>query len=482
MTMVASPGRSSNQTGSTASAVVSSSNGTSKNHHHPPPPKLQPQQQHPNILFIAMGFLLVANVCCFMLFAVLLDPEPETHPLVARRGPGPPTISGGGSNTTSKSASLDVTTAPADRVVPAQNDPPVTTYLRRAGVEEETSSNSGTSVVGQASAQNNSSSSRTAANSNRSVIPRVLIFTHSLDLLHEDLNFIQDDAHYEELVTLQANVQSIIDLHEQEEQQDGSTTVVRFLTNEQCIESIRTTTAVNSTLADELVGYFEREATGMYKADLCRGIALYETGGLYFDVDLGVRMNIFHVLHAPTEFATIRVHPQSLHPGNFFQAFIASIPQHAVLQRYIELFVEYYRGHLTAELQRRPVGVVLLRMAFDQVEEQQRRDLSLTNTNTNTTNATMATTTHLNQTSEIWQEFHYNYDYQHTLLAHVPPPDWGTRRACKFIVLSAPQLPLTVPFYSRIAGSRMCPKNKETTTTSTDGQPEKPNGIAQTHK
>jgi hypothetical protein len=78
MTMVASPGRSSNKTGTAASAVVSS-NGS--NH---PPPKLQQQQQHPNILFIAIGFLLVANVCCFMLFAVLLDPEPEA-PLVPRR-------------------------------------------------------------------------------------------------------------------------------------------------------------------------------------------------------------------------------------------------------------------------------------------------------------------------------------------------------------------------------------------------------------
>jgi hypothetical protein len=46
-------------------------------------------------------------------------------------------------------------------------------------------------------------------------------------------------------------------------------------------------------------------AAGMYKADLCRATALWETAGFYFDVDLGVRMNLFRVLNPKTTFTIV---------------------------------------------------------------------------------------------------------------------------------------------------------------------------------
>jgi mannosyltransferase OCH1-like enzyme len=464
-------------------APPTNNNGGGQQHHSQSAAQQHQQHKPPSIVFIALGFLLVANVSCFLLFAALLDEEEDpkpSSPLHIQHPPAQrPAHVGTDRGPPVSESSAVVRGSPAHHDQRGTAHDPPTTYLRRAAV-------TGGGVGGEESSNYNNVSS---------IIPRVLIFTHAMDLLHEDLNFLQDDTNYDELVALQENVQSIIELHTTTDNDidnastDSKTTTVRFLTNDECRDGILATTAVNATVANELVGYFETEPTGMYKADLCRGIALYETGGLYFDVDLGVRLDIFATLQKSTEFATIRVHPRSHHPGNFFQAFIASVPCHPVLKRYIELFVEYYRGHLEHELQRRPLGVVLLRMAYDQVErEELQRQSSTASSSTAdlTTTNTTANRTHLNQTSEIWQEFHYNWDYEHTLLAHVPAPNWGVRRACKFIVLSAPTLPLVVPFYSRIAGSRMCPKtttkhnnnNKASATTKRSRRSNPENGTA----
>jgi hypothetical protein len=62
------------------------------------------------------------------------------------------------------------------------------------------------------------------------------------------------------------------------------------------------------------------------------------------------------------------------------------------------------------------------------------------------------------ESSEIWHEFRYN----HTRMPDVPPPTWGTRGACSFVVVTNPNnTNMTVPFYSRIANSRMCPSAEE---------------------
>jgi len=301
---------------------------------------------------------------------------------------------------------------------------------------------------------------------NNMVIPNIITFTHAKNLLNEDLSVSlnnKDDQKKKdilELRVLQANVRHIIRLH------PGAQ--IRFLTDTDCIERVRRVYGTNTSLATELIKYFQKETTGMYKADLCRGVALYETGGLYFDVDLGVRMNVWQALQeqeqqqktgnptqTTTTFATIRVHSQSHHKGALFQAFIAAAPQHPILKRYVELFVDYYQGKLP-QYRGKPLGVVLLKQAYDEEVAKNERFV---------------------QSTQLWHEVLYPTQWQSTLLKHVPPPTWGTRRACKFIVVSHLQqemdestgkwaiVNVTVPFYSRIAGSRMCPLSATTTTT-----------------
>ena len=91
----------------------------------------------------------------------------------------------------------------------------------------------------------------------------------------------------------------------------------------------------------------------MFKADICRGTALYETGGLYFDVDLHVSFNLFDtyydknkkddiddqipVIPYETEFVVPRVHRQSKYRRSFFEAFIGITSQHPTMKQYLDL-------------------------------------------------------------------------------------------------------------------------------------------------
>ena len=199
----------------------------------------------------------------------------------------------------------------------------------------------------------------------------------------------------------------------------------------------------------------------MFKADICRGSALYETGGIYLDVDVGVRYDLWKDLRPTTAFVTAQVHGQSKYPGHFFQAIMGAAPNSPIIYKYLELFHHHYQGIETVD--KGPLGVILLRRAWDRVYNRQ---------------------THTPST-ELYQEVLYDPK----LFPHLhPAPTWGTRRACHFVVVAKanhkahaeftlptttrrtkheqqlqPQEPqeqpqdLCIPLYSRIAGSRMCP-------------------------
>ena len=288
-------------------------------------------------------------------------------------------------------------------------------------------------------------------------IPNIVVFTHYKNLLTANLTaeFAKNDADSHELFVLQQNVRHIVQLH--------PTAQIRFLTDDDCRQSIANVFAAatssdehesqpdnqsaidasNSDKAQQLVDYFDHERAGMYKADLCRGAALWETGGLYFDVDLGVRMNVITALEqsrqaknaSKTTFCTVLVHRRSHRPGAFFQAFIGVTPRNAMMKRYVELFLDYYQGKLP-EYKGEPLGVVLLKRAMDEILVQDPK---------------------VAETIDLWQEVLYTPKMEPVLGKMVPYPTWGTRRACKFIVLTSVKTPFSVPFYSRIAGSRMCP-------------------------
>lgn len=245
----------------------------------------------------------------------------------------------------------------------------------------------------------------------RHVIPNVITFTHSTNLLNTTIKVTGED------VALQRNVRNTVKLH------PGAT--IHFLTDDKCVDAIKRVMGNDSPLVD----FFRSETHGMYKADICRGASLYETGGLYFDVDLQVRMNLFDAISPDTTFVTPLVHRQSKHPGGFFQAFIGVTPQNPIIMRYLELFIKHYQGHVDVQ---GPLGVLLLRKAHDEIMHGEKR--------------------HSDQHVQLWQEILYNKQ----AFPNVPPPSWGTRRACHFVVVANRKRPFVVPLYSRVKGSRMC--------------------------
>jgi mannosyltransferase OCH1-like enzyme len=250
------------------------------------------------------------------------------------------------------------------------------------------------------------------------MIPNVLIFTHSSNLLETEDPKGEDAA-------LKANVENSIALH------PGAD--VHFLTDEDCLESI----ARVMGSASPLLEFFVKEEHGMYKADICRGAALYELGGLYMDVDMQTRMSLWSAVGTETTFVVPIVHRESKHPGSFFQSFIGVTAKNPIMKRYLELFINYYEGKLDLQ---GPLGVLLLRKAHDDV------------IGTPTRPAIQGKEEELDQVPQYFLEVLYDPK----LFPKVPPPNWGTRRACRFVVVANNQEPFVVPFYSRVKGSRMC--------------------------
>jgi hypothetical protein len=236
-------------------------------------------------------------------------------------------------------------------------------------------------------------------------IPNILIFTHYENLLLPSpthSNVVDNNTSYTtsdkysiptqdgELQALRNNIQHTISLH------PGAT--IRFLTDDDCLTSIKnvmpflnlpstsnalprndyvsadSSTSNNDTLIKTLMDFFIEEPIGSFKGDMCRGAALYETGGLYFDVDLGVRMNVFtghgevrmdtehkdisfgrnssssFVLNPMTEFVTVKVPHNFRIQRGFFLAFLGTTARHPILKRYLELFWLHYAHQLPSPM------------------------------------------------------------------------------------------------------------------------------------
>lgn len=259
-------------------------------------------------------------------------------------------------------------------------------------------------------------------------IPRKLVFTHYHPFLDRDPDSWEDD---EERV-LAHNVQHSIEMHPGAE--------VHFLTDQDCVASLKRT-------YPSLIPFFQNETEGMYKADICRGSALYETGGIYLDVDVGIRKDLWGDLLKTTEFVTVFVHHKSNYPKHFFQAIMGAAPQSPIVHKYLELFHGHYTGN--SRVQKGPLGVILLRRAYDAIFDDE---------------------TVASPAAELYQEVLYHPELFPDLY---PAPTWGTRRACHFVVIAKANEDdraevwlqdkgFQIPAYSRIPGSRMCPPGNAT--------------------
>ena len=260
------------------------------------------------------------------------------------------------------------------------------------------------------------------------IIPRNLIFTAKHNILKAPPNLRGG-----RMAVFISNVENTIALH--------PNSTVHFLTDEDCMASIGRVMGTDSILIKQ---FLSGEVEGKYRADMCRGAALYELGGYYFDIDLKVRLNAIELLQPNTTFATVRVPPESVHGRGFFQAFMASTPGNPILKRYLDLFEMHYNGTKVVD---GLLGVVLLRMAHDDVM--------------GTLEEPKPYEDH-HQQVELWFETLYN----RTLFPDVPRPPLKRRPPCQHVVAtSLDEPPRMVPFFSHIEGSTMCippPRRRKT--------------------
>ena len=91
-----------------------------------------------------------------------------------------------------------------------------------------------------------------------------------------------------------------------------------------------------------LLEHFNNEQKGAYKGDICRVAALLDTGGYYFDVDIKVIEPV--LLEDDIAFSSVREELKRKKAFNFFQAFLASAPNHPVLRETTRIMLDYYEG------------------------------------------------------------------------------------------------------------------------------------------
>jgi len=236
-------------------------------------------------------------------------------------------------------------------------------------------------------------------------IPNILIFTYSKNLLEAPTETLD----VSEILHIR-NIQKTISLH--------PTAQIRFLDDAACLRSISNVLGSQSKLLE----YFSREGFGPFKADMCRGAALYETGGLYFDLDIHALMSVWSVLPKDTQFVV----PKSSGGGRFegfFQAFVGSVKSHPIWKLYLLGFEDIYENREHAP---GAPGVIILWHSYLRLPP------------------------NFKEKSMIWQEERFN---QTKFPSIAPPVGFGN---CQYVVYMPSNN--IVLFYSRIFGSRACNK------------------------
>lgn len=132
---------------------------------------------------------------------------------------------------------------------------------------------------------------------------------------------------------------------------------VLFFGDKECQEAIR-------SIDPRLLQSYQREEQGRFKSDICRIAALVIHGGYYFDSDM-VSVEPFLVDKA-TSFVTGR---QWGNDG-FYNSFVASVPQHPVLDQTLDVMLMHYRN-LLAKLKTH-MGPATLKMGYEVLQPKDR--------------------------------------------------------------------------------------------------------------
>ena len=200
----------------------------------------------------------------------------------------------------------------------------------------------------------------------RLLIPSLLLFTYKCDLLARDSCAEgKYTARNEEVMRL--NMWNTIEQHGGEEcasytsntangecpastclscstrrksgQPSSANVTVHFYDDAACAS------VIEKVAPTPLLHRFQAESKGMYRADICRGAALKRGGGFYFDLDLKARMDSRTLISNRSTFVSCvegKEEPTASKPQEFFQAFLAVTPNHAIIDKYLHAMVQWY--------------------------------------------------------------------------------------------------------------------------------------------
>lgn len=158
-------------------------------------------------------------------------------------------------------------------------------------------------------------------------IPDNLIFTFRYNLLNVPFSSL---SRVDQI--LQTNTLHTIHLH------PGAT--VHFLDDDDCRASIE------RVMGPAMIQFYNAEPDGRFKGDVCRGAALYELGGLYFDLDIEPRVQLWNFIRPNTTFVVSKEYMKRPKSRFLFQAFIGSAPKHPIIWEYLQNFKSYYEGRI----------------------------------------------------------------------------------------------------------------------------------------
>lgn len=189
------------------------------------------------------------------------------------------------------------------------------------------------------------------------IVPRIALFNYKTNILRAPSLSPKESI-------MRRNIQRNIDLL-------GFTSTI-FFDDEDCyslLEKIQDASHIKW-----LQYSYEQHEDGRIRSDMCRLAMLHEFGGYYFDNDIYMLANITDYIFDTTQFITVQATTIFNNPKGFFQAFVASVPNHPILIHALRQHVEWFTvsrtkaetEKITHNAEKPNLGTVFLRNAMIQ--------------------------------------------------------------------------------------------------------------------